>query len=802
MRATFCKALVSGVLVSVLPWSGTAEDGLNLPLPVPQERSAATARLSKTVVETRPLDDMERPEGWSGFGPGAMSFTEERARNGRRSVRWTSPTKLDRPGPVLGRPFGETGVRRAFPGEDWTPFNRLSFQVFPHLPGFRTISLLIKFRAQGSESWPYTFGHLHHVLLQADTWNHVVWEIPHLPRTQVTGLDFVYRLQGNERGATETVQFDLDDLRLERVDEPDPWRGWEVAPGRLAYNHLGYRNGARKVAVAAAPGSSGGNLGFSVERVGGESGEGPDAGTAKGSGAGAGPMAYQGVVQVWTNGLGRFAVLDFSDLRTSGSYRLRYGSTMSRPFRIGDGVWDEARRATVNQYRCQRCGEAVPGIHEACHLDWQVKHGTARIPIHGGWHDAGDLSQGLVNTGEATLALLDAAQRLTGRQGTESGRLAREARWGMEWLLRTRFGDGHRLGWATMDFWTDGVLGNADDVVVEAGDSALDNFIAARAGARAARWFRESDPIFAAIAGRTAREDWSFALGRMRSPNTELASAAIRAAVELHRWDPRDEYRERAAEWARGLLAAQQAEPIPTWKVPLAGFFHTGPDRRRPLTYPHRGHHDGPVVALVEMVEAFPSHAEAGEWRQGVRRHAEYLRATTAFTAPWCFPAAGLYRASDADPGAAAQIREGIEVGEGWYLRRFPVWGEMRGNSGVLLSQARALSAAARLLQDEELAALAETQLEWHLGRNPFGQSLMYGVGHAFTPQYSAMSGDLTGGLPVGIQTRGAEDVPYWPAANCYNYAEIWVHPSTRFLEVWSDLEVYASEGARGPDKQ
>jgi hypothetical protein len=52
----------------------------------------------------------------------------------------------------------------------------------------------------------------------------------------------------------------------------------------------------------------------------------------------------------------------------------------------------------------------------------------------------------------------------------------------------------------------------------------------------------------------------------------------------------------------------------------------------------------------------------------------------------------------------------------------------------------------------------------------------------------TAMSGDMVGSLRVGIQTRENRDVPYWSTANCYNHAEVWVHPSVRWLELMCDL--------------
>jgi hypothetical protein len=122
------------------------------------------------------------------------------------------------------------------------------------------------------------------------------------------------------------------------------------------------------------------------------------------------------------------------------------------------------------------------------------------------------------------------------------------------------------------------------------------------------------------------------------------------------------------------------------------------------------------------------------------------------------------------------------------YLRFFPVWFELRGNSGTVLSQTKALATAARLRHEPRLHTLVQQQLQWHVGRNPFAQSLMFGEGYDYAPQYTAMSGDMVGSLPVGIQSRKHFDLPYWPAANCYNYKEVWVHPSSRWLAIMADL--------------
>lgn len=59
----------------------------------------------------------------------------------------------------------------------------------------------------------------------------------------------------------------------------------------------------------------------------------------------------------------------------------------------------------------------------------------------------------------------------------------------------------------------------------------------------------------------------------------------------------------------------------------------------------------------------------------------------------------------------------------------------MRGNSGTMLSQTKAVSAAADLRRKPSLKRLSEQQLYWTVGSNPFAQSLMYGEGNDYAPQ-------------------------------------------------------------------
>lgn len=761
---------------------------------VKDEDTAAHRWLGKKIIASRLLDDMETPAKWTLNGselykpknPGTIEYSRERVKSGAQSLRLTGTTRGAK---VNVRDFGSVGVVREFERENWSNFNRISFWVYPQFSDSQTITLAIALHNDGEEKLAGTSDkreRVNFVQLKNNSWNQIVWEIPELPRDKVTGLEFIYRMQGQPTAGSDKFSFDFDQLELQRI-EVDYYEGWMVAPDRIAYSNSGYQPNSRKTALTN-------NLNAKTFSV---------------INRKTGKIVLTKSIENVSNNLGAFQTMDFSEIKKSGEYYIKAANLTTRPFPIAEDVWNSSVWKTLNFYRAEHCGAEVPGVHAACHFDVRSVDGDKSLVVNGGWHDAGDVSLGLVKNAESVYSMLSLAEKLRARSGDPKlvTALQTEAKWGLKWILKTSFHDGNRAVWTTMARWTNNIVGDADDVTSKASNNPFANFHAAAAEALATRVLKNSDAEISRESLNSAKEDWKFAVagantaknagGDEENPANsplETASIGVLASLELFKATNEQIYADKAFELSEIIINSQQRTYI-DWETPLAGFFYTDSNKTKLVHYDHLGRDQAAVVALAELCKTFPRNENWMKWYSGVALYSEYLKTIAQYTAPYNFLPNGVY--SDDDYLQAPerqresykkQIANGIKLGEHNCLRIFPVWFDFRGVYGPLLAEAKGLSAAADLRGDENSFDLAERQAEWIVGRNPFAQSTMYGEGGDFAPIFSPMSGNLAGGLPGGIMTRGDTDAPYFPNSAMTNYKEIGTHRSARWLWLLSDL--------------
>src|SRR5690606_25466253 len=333
----------------------------------------------KEVLDSRTLDDMRDPNTWIHTGTADVTFPSEPRMGDMRVMRVDMQMFTGPSAPTANR-LSAVNLRRRFNGEDWSGYNRLSIWIRPQVRGLPMLPLQIVMHNAGAEKVPddYYREGIHYVTLENGGWQQVVWEIEPLARDSVTLLEIGYWMNKRLAAPADSVAFEIGRIELQRV-QPDHHTGWNVAPGRIAYSHTGYASHLPKTGIASDLTASN----FQVVRVNDNAW---------------GPVVLDKPVEQVKSRLGSFQVMDFSSIREPGRYVLRAGGRTTRAFSIGNDVWKGTIWKSLNFLYGNRCGFAVPGSHGVDRLDWFATHGDQRITMSGGWHDAGDLSQGIINT--------------------------------------------------------------------------------------------------------------------------------------------------------------------------------------------------------------------------------------------------------------------------------------------------------------------------------------------------------------------------------------------------------------------
>jgi hypothetical protein len=771
------------------------------PLAVPEEHSLMTTWENKTVHESRLIDDMEQSSGWIVTGIGAMTYTEERARDGRQSLRFSTSLRDEEHyrqnrsewDSFNGTQGGRSSVERKFEEpQDWSDFSRISFWVYVHPADMPTYCIYISFDCEGAEYNAAYPGKSHFVHdLKRGQWNHVMYEIHHLKRDSVTAFRINQMLIGHHPEEEGIVTYDIDQLEIQRVDG-DYFEGWEVAPDKFAFNHAGYRPADRKIAMVGDGG------GENFELVNQE-----------------GTKVFGGQVQTIRNEKGMFRLLDFSAYDEAGIFRIRTGDLESNSFPIDEQVWIQPLFKAINSFFCLRCGYAVPGIHLECHKDWQGFYGDTKKIINGGWHDAGDLSQGSWRTSMSAYAMMLNLEELekAGDHPDLAGRLRDEIAWGLQYLLKTRFGDGYHMSFSVMRIYTDNEVGTIDDVVTPARNIPWENFLASAVQCKAAVVLQSSHPELAEQSRMAALEDWQYAIDSMDSrEHADYREAAwgVTSSILLGSMTGEKKYTDQAIRFGKMLIRCQEQRFLD--EIPVTGYFYTNTRRNNVIHNYHAAFEEAPLIALSMLCQEFPDHEDWIQWYSAATLHSEFfMKQGSRIAEPYAHLPNSVWKKSeilavdDEDRRAdmMRQFNESKKLKGEYVLRTFPIYIDnlFHGNTNIQMSGTWALAEAARLRNDEEGMILVQKQVEWVLGANPFGQSLMYGMGYDFAPHFAYCLKNIVGSLPVGMDCLTG-DQPYWSATNNATHKEIWVEPANRFLGALSVYTSATSPAARPVEEE
>lgn len=732
--------------------------------------------------------------------------------------------------------YGTVHAKFQWKGENWEDFDRLSFWVKPECDGARTVNINVGITNEGSIKVPdeyYREGN-HVVNLINHQWNQCSWEFGGMARDKVTELDFSCRLNGKDTSTGEKVRYQIKDIILEKVEEPEPDQGWLCHKGKISYSSSGYFKDGKKTAVT-------GILQDHFQVIDEKSGL----------------VIYEGETKRLSFQGEEYRILDFSSVHEEGSYYLKVGNITTKAFPMSNEIYEEAIWKVLNFLYCERCGYPVPEKHGLCHVDVIAKHQGKMISFGGGWHDAGDMSQQLIHTAEVTQALLEMADaiksgkekdfqdtninftkgsrgmELTGTEAKESelawkillyDRLIEEALWGLEFVIKSRFGDGFRATSAGLVRWTDGIIGNEDDVEVRSHNHAFENLLCSGICGVAAGILKDTDPELAWKCLQIAKEDYDYGMDRWLSTGMELPimwehtySSSRSQYYALITWTSSVLY-ERTGEKNYGITAVENGKLLlkcqeTEGKAGFRGFFYRDESKAGIVHYSHQSREYMFIQAFELLCRTQPKHQDKVLWENALCLYGEYLKRLMNYASPYEMIPAGIYHESEAEDKDSfellhllvkyedqklhykKQLEEGIRLGDGYYVRNFPVWFSFRGNTAIHLSMGIASAEIGGYFKDQQLISLAKDQLYWISGKNPFLQSLMYGEGDRYLQQYAVMPGEMTGEIPVGIQTDQDKDIPYWPHNNNATYKEVWTSSACRWL--WTLAAIYRSEQDR-----
>ena len=786
---------LSIVLVSCIPVKDNKKDNSlefqDFPLPVPEQNSLLAQWEKKPVLETKLVDDMENSTGWKVQGIGEMSFTKDRAKDGIQSLRFRAnlrneelyKQKKNRSGwdSFIGGQGGGTCALKEFDTpQDWSAFNRLSFWVYVHPTSTPTYCLNLGIENEGLIHNAITPRYTSFVQdLKPGIWNHVLFEMHHLKRDKVKSFKIDQMLIGHNPEEEGIVTYDIDQIELKKV-EADQYEGWNVAQGKFAFSHIGYRPADQKIAFVDV------NAGNNFQVIDPKEN-----------------VVFSGEIQPVETINGKFHRLDFSSFCTPGTYRLRCGKIVSNSFPINDDVWLQPVYSAINFFFCERCGYNVPGIHSECHKDWQGFKGEEKKIINGGWHDAGDLSQGFWRTAMGVYSMISnlemlEAQKITGKL---SDQILSEIEWGLDYLLKTRFGDGYHMSWSVMRIYTDNKIGTIDDVVSPAANVPWENFLAAAVQCKSAMLFEKTNPDLAAKCRAAATEDWQAAIDSRNEWNQsglQEASWGATSSILLGKMTGDEKYNKKAVAFGNLIIRCQEQNFVDG--IPITGYFYGNTDRKSVIHNMHAAFEEAPLIALSMLCRSFPENENWMDWYSAVVLHSDFfMKRGSRIASPYDHLPNSVWKESEImdqkDPGIREdmlrQFKDGTRLNNEYVLRTFPIYYDdlFHGSTNVQMSDSWALAEASRLRNDAKGMQLVGKQLQWVLGANPFGQSLMYGVGYDFAPQFAYCLKNVVGSLPVGMDCMSG-DMPYWAATNNATSKEIWVEPVNRFLGA---VSIYSS---------
>ncbi|MDZ7608367.1 MAG: glycoside hydrolase family 9 protein [Cyclobacteriaceae bacterium] len=507
---------------------------------------------------------------------------------------------------------------------------------------------------------------------------------------------------------------------------------------------------------------------------------------------------------------GDYSTGDFSTFSRAGVYYITCDTLRSFPFKISTDVYDPAMQLIVSYFSKQRCGNSKTGYLTPCHLDDGLRMDDGKHQdVSGGWHDASDLRKWVGATIYGMIGMAKAYELPT---GLDKGLVLEELLWGNRYFLNMQEPLGYIMSYIGGDVlkhsdsnrWTDNAVGEEGGEVhftkPNAGRSTSDMLIAGTVDDRIIKTepldimgqynFITAEAIMARITDETdvnyskkcleaAQKCFDWCKNEKFETNPGIVGAAIQASLELYKTTGESEYKEFAIRQAKELLKFQEVDD----NNQVSGYFYTSTDKKEPYRNIWNGCME--FFALSDLVTLFPGHPDTVVWKEMISRYARnYLIAISQKNHLGIVPF-GVF--TEKDPGGNRK------AGNLWYrytMQPNPEW--WVGINANLAASGVGLLKASVLLDDPQLRAAAQRQLDWIIGNNPFNSSTLIGIGYnhpkhfpgsTFSPQTPVINGAVMNGLGGNEQ-----DAPEIGTGN-WQISEYWTPMVAYTLWLMAELE-------------
>jgi hypothetical protein len=374
--------------------------------------------------------------------------------------------------------------------------------------------------------------------------------------------------------------------------------------------------------------------------------------------------------------------------------------------------------------------------------------------VSGGWHDASDLRK-WVDAIIYGMVGLSKTYELQEGTNIERAKILDELMWGNQYFLKMQEPQGYVMNYVGGDVkkhsdsnrWTNNEIENEGGELMfvkpNAGASTNDMLIFGSKDDRVI----QTDPV--SMTGQYNFITSEAIMTRItKTSNPGYSQKCLESAIRCFEWCTKSNKNTNP-----GILgASMQASQLKKLQAKMqeggvGGFFYTSSSDLEPYKNISDGCLD--FISICDLIKTFPSHKDVPAWKEMISNYADQYLLLMSQRNSFGIVPFGLY--SKQDTGGNRK------VGKYWY--RYFMQPELDWWVGInanLASAGVGLVKAAGILNDPKLKTLAQKQLDWIIGVNPFNSSTIETVGYnqpkhfggsSFLPSTPVLPGAVLNGL-------------------------------------------------------